>query len=115
MRRSGNATAGEQLKRINMLAEIDLMLGEKEDLAGRFSEYLSILRSNDLNNMVLVGGLSRIDIAMRWNQFDAADRLLQQWLEAVPSVQDRPQSWPSPRCRCARGSCGLSPDSWRRH
>jgi hypothetical protein len=57
-------------------------------LADCFKDYLASLRFSDLNAMLLVGGLSRIDITMRWCQFDAADRLLAQWLDAAASVHD---------------------------
>jgi len=48
-------TTGEQLKRINMLLNLDL-IQRHSDLAAHFQEYLSILVANGLRQMVLEGG-----------------------------------------------------------
>ena len=51
-----NKTAGEQLRRINMLLQIDWILGDSEQLKKHFQQYLDTLSANDMDRMVLVGG-----------------------------------------------------------
>lgn len=81
-------TAGEQLRRINMLLELDWMLGERDRLQEHFEQYLAILTANNLNRMVLVGGLHVIDTTIRWRQFAVADHLLQTWVETAIAVNN---------------------------
>ncbi len=87
----GSATydksVGEKLKRINMMMEIDLMLGDHDHLLRAFGRYLETLRSSGLLEFLPTGGLARIDTAVRWRQFEAADRLLDQWRVAVVATQ----------------------------
>ena len=74
-------TSGEKLRRVNMLLQIDWMLGDSEQLNKHFQQYLAILISNDLDRMVLVGGQHAIETTIRWRQFSAADDLLQKWVD----------------------------------
>ncbi len=79
-------TVGEKLKRTNMLMETDLILGDADRLVTHFKEYLETLRNNQLDTMVLTGGSCRIDTAVQWRQFSAANALLAQWLNVATTV-----------------------------
>lgn len=81
-------TVGEELRRINMVIAIDLMLGDTDHVLQGFERYLTILRTSQLKQMVLTGGQCMIDTAVRWYQFAAADRLLEQWLDAAMPAHD---------------------------
>ena len=78
-------TVGEQLKRINLLLDLDQMQ-DHPDLQKHFRQYLAILTANNLNQMILGGGLSIIDTTARWHHLAPADRLLDQWLDAAIAV-----------------------------
>ena len=81
-------TAGEQLRRINMLLQIDWMLGDSEQLKKHFQQYLAILSANGLGRMVLVGGQYAIETTIRWGHFAAADDLLEKWVDRAIAVND---------------------------
>ncbi|MFX0200718.1 MAG: hypothetical protein ACFFCW_31750 [Candidatus Hodarchaeota archaeon] len=78
-------TVGEKLKRINMLLELDWIQSDPA-LQKHFKQYIDILTENDLNHMILVGGLHIIDTTIKWGQFPAADKLLQEWIDNVISA-----------------------------
>jgi hypothetical protein len=81
-------TAGEQLKRVNMLLQLDWMLGDRSRLEKDFQHYLSLLAANGLGRMVLFGGQNVIEMTIRWQYFAAADRLLETWRDAAVSGND---------------------------
>lgn len=81
-------TTGEQLRRINMLLQIDWILGDSEQLKKHFKQYIDILSENDLDRMVLVGGQYAIETTIRWRQFCAADYLLENWINAAVAAND---------------------------
>jgi hypothetical protein len=81
-------TAGEQLRRINMLLQIDWMLGDSEQLKKHFQQYLDILIANGLDRMVLVGGQYAIETTIRWRHFAAADDLLEKWVDKAIAAND---------------------------
>jgi hypothetical protein len=81
-------TAGEQLKRINILMQLEWMLGNMPQLERDFQEYLNLLVGNDLYKMILVGGQNAIEMTSRWGQFDTADRLLDIWVDIAVSQND---------------------------
>ena len=81
-------TAGEQLRRVNMLLQLDWMLGDGSRLETDFQRYLSLLAANGLGRMILFGGQNAIELTMRWQYFAAADRLLQTWPDAALSAND---------------------------
>jgi len=68
-------TAGEQLRRVNMLLQIDWILGDGEQLKKHFQQYLDTLSANNLNRMILVGGQYAIETTIRWGHFAVADDL----------------------------------------
>ena len=81
-------TAGEQLRRVNILLQLDWMLGHMPQLERDFREYLSLLVSSDLGRMVLVGGQNAIEMTSRLGQLDTADKLLEIWLDVAVSQND---------------------------
>ena len=81
-------TIGEQLRRVNILMQLDWMLGYMPQLEKDFEEYLSLLVSNELGRMVLTGGQNGIEMTSRWGQFDTADSLLDIWLDVAVSQND---------------------------
>jgi hypothetical protein len=87
-RSAAGMTAGEQLRRVSILLQLDWMLGYMPQLERDFREYLSLLVSNDLGRMVLVGGQNAIEMTSRWGQLDTADSLLDTWLDVAVSQND---------------------------
>jgi len=87
-RPSASTTAGELLKRVNMLLQVDWILDDPNRLDEDFREYTRLLRSNGLGRMVLFGGENVIETTIRWGQIDTADRLLPVWLDAAVSDND---------------------------
>jgi hypothetical protein len=81
-------TAGVQLRRVNILLQLDWMLGYMPQLESDFREYLSLLVSNDLRRMILVGGQHAVEMTSRWGQLDRADSLLEIWLDVAVSQND---------------------------
>lgn len=79
---------GEQLKRVNMLLQVDWMLDDPNGLEESFREYAHLLRSNGLGRMVLFGGENLVETTARWGQPDTADRLLPIWLDAAVAEND---------------------------
>jgi len=97
-------TAGEQLKRVNMLLQADWMLDDPNGLAGDFREYTRLLRSNGLGRMVLFGGENLIETTSRWGQPDTADKLLPIWLDAAVAENDVAAILDFASARLAKGS-----------
>jgi len=73
-------TIGEQLRHVNVLLQLDWMLGHTAGLERDFQRYVYLLAVNDLDRMVLVGGQHAIEMTIRWGQIDVADKLLDTWL-----------------------------------
>lgn len=85
---TAGTTIGEQLRRVNILLQLDWMLGHMSQLESDFREYLSLLVSNDLGRMILVGGQNAVEMTSRWGQFNTADKLLEIWLDVAVSQND---------------------------
>ena len=85
---TADMTSGEQLRRVNILLQLDWMLGYMPQLERDFREYLSLLASNDLGRMVLVGGQHAVEMTSRWGQLDTADSMLEAWLDVAVSQND---------------------------
>jgi len=83
-----DATAGERLKRVNLLLQLHWMQDNAAQIEKDFREYISLLSANGLNRMVLFGGQNVIETTIRRAQFRAADRLLPLWLDAALSRND---------------------------
>lgn len=73
---------GERLKQINMLFSMAMILDNGPRAIRHFNEYLSALTSYDLHDMSLLGGSHMIDIAVRWQHFAAANRMLSRWVNS---------------------------------
>jgi hypothetical protein len=80
--------AGDQLRRINMLLQLDWILGDSEQLPKHYQQYLAILKTNGLEQMLLTGGQQAIETTFRWHHFSAADELLKLWIESVLSLNN---------------------------
>lgn len=85
---ASDMSLGERLKRVNTLIQLDWMLGDAAHLRDDFHRYTSLLAENALNRMILFGGQNIIETTVRWEQFDAGDRLLSLWLDAAVSPND---------------------------
>lgn len=96
-------TTGEKLRRVNMLMELDLMLGKHDSLVAHFDEYMAVLADERLDATLLTGGCSRINTAMRWCQFSAADRLLERWIQRVLRTQNPDTILPFVERQMAKG------------
>ena len=81
-------TEGERLKQINMLMQLEWMIGDMAGLKRQFRIYLKVLQDAKLHKMVLVGGQTLIETTLRWGQFAAAESMLKVWLDFARAVQD---------------------------
>jgi hypothetical protein len=77
--------AGDQLRRVNMLLQLDWILGDSENLPKHYQQYLNILKTNKMEQMLLYAGQQVIETTYRWNYYPSADELLKQWLNAALS------------------------------
>jgi hypothetical protein len=64
------------------------MLADTIQLTQHFDRYLRLLESQDLDQMVLIGGRSVIETTMLWGYLGAADLLLSKWVDHAVSVCD---------------------------
>lgn len=78
--------AGDKLRRINMLLQLDWILGDSKQLPKHYKQYLNILKTSGHEQMILVGGQQAIETTFRWKHFKAADELLKIWIESVLST-----------------------------
>lgn len=83
-----NPVLGGQLKRINILLQLDWMLGDTTQLDCDFQRYLSLLNDNNLGKMVLFGGQCAIDLTLRWGYIPIADSLIKTWVDAAIAGND---------------------------
>lgn len=81
-------TVGQQIRRANVLLQLDWMLGRASGLEKHFQQYLSLLTVNDLGRTALFGGQTTIETTIRWGYFNAADDLLETWLDVALSRND---------------------------
>jgi hypothetical protein len=70
----------DKLKNINMFLNLDWIQNDP-NLQKDFEKYLKILKENNFQQMVLVGGLNAIDLTARWSRYSDADKLMQKWIE----------------------------------
>jgi hypothetical protein len=80
--------AGDQLRRINMLLQIDWILGDRENLPKHYQQYLNILKTNKMEQMLLYAGQQVIETTYRWNYYPSAYELLKQWLDVTLSLNN---------------------------
>lgn len=70
----------EKLKNFSMLLSLD-WIQDDPNLYKDFEQYLKILKENNFNQMILLGGINAIDMTSRWSRYSDADKLLQKWIE----------------------------------
>ena len=81
-------STGEKLKRLNILMELDLILGDVPELERHYERYLSTLRENKLSKLTLVGGYGVIETAMFRGRQTEAQRFLDRWVDTVLTMND---------------------------
>jgi len=101
---AASTTVGEQLKRVNMLLQVDWILDDPNGLNEGFRAYTRLLQSNGLGRMVLFGGENLIETTSRWGQPDTADKLLPVWLDAAVAENDMAGILDFASARVAKGS-----------
>ena len=71
----------EQVRHINVLLQLDWMLGRANRLENDFREYLSLLATQNLDRLILDGGHNIIELTTRWGQLETAEKLLDIWVK----------------------------------
>jgi len=72
---------GEELKRIDMLIELNRIVGDESWIARLYDPYLSTLATHGLTNMIFDVGYSLIQEAVEQDRYEEADNLLNRWIE----------------------------------
>jgi hypothetical protein len=80
-------TAGEELRRLSMLVQLD-WLENVAALRQHFREHLGILHANGFGAVAFACGLQEIDLAVRRGQFSTADDLLCDWTDKALGSAD---------------------------
>jgi hypothetical protein len=86
-RSTQDMTAGEQLKRVNKLLEVDWILGDVLGVKEHYAQYLRVLAANDLNRTMLFGGHEIIETAVRWGYHPLAGEMRKMWIDTVTPLQ----------------------------
>ena len=81
-------TTGEKLKDLNILMELNRILGKTTELERHYRWYLSILAEKKLLWMTLVGGYGVIETSMFRGRRSEAEKLLDLWLNAALEIND---------------------------
>ena len=76
-------STGGKLKRLNILMELSLILGDVPALERHYERYLSTLHENEFLQMTLVGGYGVIETATFRGRRTEAEKLLSLWVKAV--------------------------------
>lgn len=84
--KNAGTSAGEELKRINMLIQLDWLQGCSP--VDHFRQYLAALTANGLQQAAFIGGLNVLDTAVGRRQYTIADELLRQWVRHVMTGMD---------------------------
>ncbi len=74
--------AGEQLKRLGLLIQLDWIQGDSS-LQRHFREYLAALTANGFVETLIPAGCEMIDVTARWRRFAVADQMMESWLDTV--------------------------------
>jgi len=82
-------TVGQRLKSINLVMELDRLLGREDDLLKDYDHYLCTLTQAGYSNMVLVGGYRAIEMAVLWGRSSEASKLLDRWLESAAAADPK--------------------------
>ncbi|MBW2149732.1 MAG: hypothetical protein JRI22_22285, partial [Deltaproteobacteria bacterium] len=81
-------STGEKLKHLNVLIELNRILGDELELERHYQAYLSTLRESKLGQMTLVGGYGVIETSMFRGRRSEAARLLGRWVDAALENND---------------------------
>jgi len=80
--------SGEKLKYLNILIELNMILGDESELERHYQSYLSTLSDSKLTQMTLVGGYGVIETSMFRERRSEAEKLLGLWVNAVLKIND---------------------------
>ena len=79
---------GEKLRHLNILMDLDVILGDKSGIEHHYKRYLTTLAENKLLWMTLVGGYGVIETAMFRERRSEAAMLLDRWVDTVLEIND---------------------------
>jgi hypothetical protein len=79
---------GEKLKHLNILIELNRIIGNESEIERHYQNYLSTLSDNKLTQMVLVGGYGVIETSMFRQRHSEAEKLLGLWINAASEIKD---------------------------
>jgi hypothetical protein len=79
---------GEKLKDLNILIELNRIIGNESEIERYYQNYLSTLSDNKLTQMVLVGGYGVIETSMFRQRHSEAEKLLGLWINAASEIKD---------------------------
>jgi len=99
---AADSSTGEKLKHLNILMELDRIVGDQSELERHYQQYLSTLGENKLFQMTLVGGYGVIETAMFRGRRSEAERLLTRWVNAVLDINDAESILPFARRQLAK-------------
>jgi hypothetical protein len=77
----GAKTTSEKLKRISTLINLDWIQSD-DKLVEHFRQHLSILKENNLEQIIMYNGLTAIDYTVVLGSFSTADEILNDWLNS---------------------------------
>jgi hypothetical protein len=97
-------TVGEQLKRLNMLMNINLLLRDRSEIECNYRDYLATLQQNGFSEMVLWGGWNVIDQLASKGDHAEATKLLRLWLRAADESVGLPSALRFAVCEVSRGN-----------
>ncbi|MCP5519872.1 MAG: hypothetical protein H7A45_21745 [Verrucomicrobiales bacterium] len=80
------SSLGEDLRRLNVLMEINRLLGDVRELDRWYEAYLARLVAEGLFETVLVGGGGVIETAMLWGRTEEATSLLHRWADVARGI-----------------------------
>ena len=84
---SDNST-GEKFKNLNIMIELNRIIGNATEMERHYQSYLSILCESKLTQMMLVGGYGVIETSMFRKRQSEAERLLGPWINTVLEIND---------------------------
>jgi hypothetical protein len=85
---ASDMTVGERLKYLNILMELNRLIGDEENLERFYQCYLRTLSDNKLWQMLLVGGYGAVETPMLWGRYTDANRLLRKWIDEVRVIKN---------------------------
>jgi hypothetical protein len=85
---SSGSSAGEKLRYLHSLMELDMIIGDEPEMCRHYKQYLTTLRQNELLRMTLVGGYGVIESNMFRGRCSEAGKLLSCWVKAVLDLTD---------------------------